>query len=179
MSRSQLFVLLGAALLLVAGVVLVLVLFVGPKKQLPSEPQNPFSGAVIPGGAGPARPSITVRTVTGDAVSVPDFRAGKQADQLPSGNVYTLYGPEYSNDESLFSLQYSEGSAEFLITLLQEPIGAARVEAERYLRGMLMLQDSELCRLNTLVGVMPYVNETFATYENLGLSFCPGAVPLP
>jgi hypothetical protein len=179
MKRHQLFIIVGIALLLVASAVLLVVVLSGNKNPQPSEPVNPFSGTILPGGSNASNPPLQVQTVSGDSVMVPDFRVGKQADELPSGNAYTLYGPLYSNDEVPFSLQYSEGSAEFLIVLLQEPIGAARLEAERYLRGMLMLQSEELCRLNAVVVVMPFINQTFATYENLGLSFCPGAVALP
>lgn len=177
MSKNTLFVALGVLLVLIAvGVSVVVVMRMQKTSTL--EPANPFGNSVLPGDSH-TKPAITVSTTAGEQVSVPDFRTGHEPDHTPAGTIYTIRAPEYSNTEMTFSLQYNEATSEFLVVLLQEPIGAARKEAEQYLKAMLMLQDTELCALNTTVVVMPSVNPAFATYENLGLSFCPGAVPLP
>jgi hypothetical protein len=177
MSGKKTIFIVVVALLLVVGVVAVLA-FAFMRPAAPGTPGNPFANTVLPGSQSTGA-QLQIRTVTGSLLSVPDFRKGHESYELPNGKYYAIYGPEYSPEGFRFTVTYSEPNSDFLITLIEEPIGAARLEAERYLRGMLMLTDEELCALNTAITVTPNVNEAYSQYENLGLSFCPRAVKLP
>lgn len=141
---------------------------------------NPFGGILNPGGSTTYIPkTMSIQTRSGEAVMVPNILSGHEPLDTPGGRFYNLYGPEYSTEGFNFSIQYSESDSQFLIILITEPIGAARLEAQTYLRTTLGLSDNELCSLNTIVSVTPDVSEVYSQYENLGLSFCPGAVKLP
>jgi hypothetical protein len=177
MSRQKTIVIVVTAALLVAGAVVVMA-FVLMRPVTPGAQSNPFGNTVLPGSQSMG-PHIQIRTVSGDLLTVPDFIKGHEAVELPNGKYYSVYGPEYSSEGFTFAITYSEPASEFLVTLIAEPIGSARLEAERYLRGMLMLTDEELCSLNIAVTVTPNINEAYSQYENLGLSFCPRAVQLP
>lgn len=145
-----------------------------------SQPFNPFGGMVNPGGSTTYIPkTMSVTTGRGEVLMVPNILSGHEPLDTPGGRFYSLYGPEYSTEGFAFSMQYSEMDSQFLIILIAEPIGAGRLEAEKYLRTLLALSDAELCTLNTIVTVTPDVSEVYSQYENLGLSFCPDAVKLP
>ncbi len=174
--QKTILIVVVAALLVVGATFALVVVFMRPTE--PGTPSNPFGNAVLPGSQSTGT-QTQVQTTKGIALNVPDFRKGHEPEVLPNGTYYAIYGPEYSPDGFAFTVSYSEPGSEFLITLIQEPIGAARLEAERYLRGMLMLTDEELCSLKIAVTVIPEINETYSAYENLGLSFCPRAVKLP
>jgi len=151
-----------------------------PSEGTTGQPLNPFAALVPPGSSTTYIPkTMSVAARSGESVMVPNIVSGKEPLDTPSGRFYNLYGPEYSTEGFTFSLQYSESDSQFLILLLSEPIGAARLEAERYLRTLLALPDSALCDLNTIVSVTPDVSEVYSQYENVGLSFCPAAVKLP
>jgi hypothetical protein len=77
-----------------------------------------------------------------------------------------------------FSVYYDSTAQSFIITLTEEPIGQARLDAEQFLLTTLGLTQSQMCSLNYLVGVTKYVSEQYAG-KNLGFSFCPGATVLP
>lgn len=177
MTKQQ-FVLIvgGVSVLALVGIVVVILYLM---RLAPSTvPNNPFGNSVLPGAVSTGK-YIPIRTSSGAVTSVPDFLQGHEAVELPNGKYYSVYGPEYSSEGFTFAITYSEPASEFLVTLIAEPIGSARLEAERYLRGMLMLTDEELCSLNIAITVTPNINEAYSQYENLGLSFCPRAVQLP
>lgn len=146
----------------------------------PGQPFSPSGGTQGPGGSVSQTPNTTsIRTRSGETISVPDILSGHEPQSMDGGRFYTLYGPEYSTEGFSFSLQYSEKDSQFLVLLQTEPIGTARIEAQKYLGALLKLPDSELCTLNTVVLVTPDVSEVYSQYENLGISFCPNAVKLP
>lgn len=179
MTKQQVILTVGVICLLavVAGIV-VAVLYGTRSSEAPTTPHDPFGNTILPGAVSTGE-QMRIRTTVGTEVSVPDFRKGHAPVELPNGTYYAIYGPEYSSEGFLFAVTYSEPNSEFLVTLIEEPIGASRLAAERYLRGMLMLTDDELCSLNIAVTVTPNINEAYSQYENLGLSFCPRAVKLP
>lgn len=118
----------------------------------------------------------------GGSVSVPDFTKGNEPISGFEGSYYDLVngsGPIYGNEGYSFEIQYDETNAEFLVVLIEEPLGESRREAEDFLRNKLSLKDEELCKLNIFVAVPLDVNEVYSQYPNLGLSFCPSGVPLP
>ena len=179
MTKQQLILIVGGvcALAVLIGMVIV-VLYFTRSNTVPSVPLDPFGNTVLPGGVSTVV-QIPIRTSSGAVVSVPNFLQGHEAMELPNGKYYSIYGPEYSSEGFTFAITYAEPASEFLVTLLSEPIGVARSEAERYLKGMLTLTEEELCGLNIAVTVTPNINEAYSQYENLGLSFCSRAVKLP
>ena len=77
-----------------------------------------------------------------------------------------------------YVIEYIASTHFFNISLLQEPIGQARAQAEAYLLEHLGISKDQLCMLNYMLSTPDSVNSTYSD-ENLGFSFCPGAVPLP
>ena len=64
------------------------------------------------------------------------------------------------------------------IGLAKKPLRVTRLKAEKALRTFFPLSDADLCSLNITV-VTPGKFDAKYGSENLGLSFCPGAVRLP
>lgn len=121
----------------------------------------------------------TLRTRGGESIEVRDFAAGLTPTSFNNGTYYTLYGPEFTAEGFAFSIQFNEADSEFLLVLLAEPLKDARSAAEVYLGNTLALSNAELCRLNVRVVVGPNVNDQYAAYGNLGMSFCADAITLP
>lgn len=123
---------------------------------------------------------ISFTTKSGKVVSVPDFTYGHPSVNIED-TTYTFgyvtqsldgveadarYGIVYGNDGSL------------IIGLLEEPLSASRSAAEAKLRELLPLPDTILCELPIQVAVPDTIESTY-TGQQLGLSFCPGAVSVP
>ena len=149
-------------------------------------PSN-FSSEVTPGG--PVGGSET--QVTGDrfdiaivgerTLTVRDFRKDEDVfiDNNTNPGFYTL-GPRQTEDptqDPAYLVGFQETDSFFLITLIEEPIGEGRRQAESYLLNKLGISQTDLCALHYLVSVPWWVNELY-TGKNLGFSFCPGAAPL-
>ena len=77
-----------------------------------------------------------------------------------------------------YLITYVGDSGYFIVSLLQEPIGAARKAAEADLMNQLGVSQDAMCNLNYMVAVPWSVNQVYSGM-NLGFSFCPGAVVLP
>lgn len=167
-------------LLLVVGLVSFGLYLFNTKKVTPAaQVENPFGNPATGGTSVSLENKMSIRTTGGGTLQIPNILKGHEPIVASNGRYYDLYGPEYSTEGFTFSVQYSESDSEFLISLINEPIGEARRDAEKYLRNTLMLTDAQLCELVTAVTVTPDVNESYSTYANLGLSFCPGSVKLP
>lgn len=123
----------------------------------------------------------------GESLVVPDFTEGAPVVQIGSDPADVQYDltpyPEYQEGMIYpthdFDIQFNERDSQFIVSLMTEPLGAARQAAEQRLRALLNVSDETLCTLNVVVGVPHGVHPQLATYQNLGLSFCPGALPLP
>lgn len=181
MKRQTLIIVVGGALAILGiGILAVVAVFLfAPKAPgTPTNPNNPFQ---LLGGSGDTTPVKTIQIMNrnGEVVVVPDVLSAHEPIEMPSGRFYTLYGPEYSTEGFTFSVQYSETDSLFLVNLVKEPIGSARHDGENYLRNLLDLTNDELCNLNVEVSVTSDVSEVYSSYQNLGLSFCADAVPLP
>lgn len=100
------------------------------------------------------------------------FLAGETGYCLEDGTC-----PKAGTDE--FSILFTEADQSFIIALAAEPLGEVRVRAEHYLMNALGATREELCSLNYAVGTTVSVNATYSEFENLGFSFCPGAIRLP
>jgi hypothetical protein len=105
-----------------------------------------------------------------------------KSDPDNSGQYFlgNALNPENStaSDTPPYVITYIAGTNSFSIALLQEPIGAARMEAEQYLMQHFSLTEGQMCALDYTVSTPAYVNSTYAG-TSLGFSFCPGAVQLP
>jgi hypothetical protein len=77
-----------------------------------------------------------------------------------------------------YVIEYIAATDFFSIALMQEPIGAARTQAEQYLMKHLGIAESEMCHLRYTVTTPAWVDTTYAN-TSLGFSFCAGATPLP
>ena len=126
----------------------------------------------------PAPGGVFVPATSGEPIKTNSFTEGAPVLEQPSGTYYYVtYNQNYEPLDPAYGIVYgSDGS--FAIGIFQEPLGASRRKAEDKLRSLLGVSDTELCRLTTTVMVPPSVNEAYAA-RNLGLSFCPGATPLP
>lgn len=181
MTKQTLIIVVGGALAILGiGILAVVAVFLFAPKT-PGAPTNPSDPFHLLGGSGDVTPVRTIQIMNknGEAVVIPDVLASHEPVDLPSGRFYTLYGPEYSTEGFTFSVQYSVADSLFLVNLIKEPIGAARHDGENYVRNLLKFTNEELCSLNIEVSVTPDVSEVYSQYQNLGLSFCANAVPLP
>lgn len=127
----------------------------------------------------PVRAQLSLALSDGRTVSVPDFTKENQPEWASATSGYQVAG----SATDTFLVTYIPTSdpqvqAQFLVTLFDEPFGANRRAAESALRARLELTDAELCKLDTLVATAPGMSDLYDT-QDLGLSFCPGAVPLP
>lgn len=159
-----------------------------PNQQGVQTPTLPNASSTDTGaGGGSAQPMVVSGKL--GPVTIPDFvHDGATAVDPQNPGTYYLAGspcvgasypgcPE-GVPETDFSIAYDERPQFFTITLLTEPIGKARTEAEQFLESKFGLTTSQLCTLNYYVGTTYYVNQQFSG-RNLGLSFCPNATVLP
>jgi len=143
--------------------------------------EDPFGGIVATSTPTPVAGMITIKNADGTTVAVPDFTRGRTPLESNSDTYYDLVheGPLFGDENYTFSVQYQSSNSHFLVSILKEPLGSSRTEAETFLRSTLVLPNDALCRLNLSVIVTTDVHPVYADKGDLGLSFCPGAVPLP
>jgi hypothetical protein len=190
MNRNSILMVVGAIVLLIVAAGILAFLFLRPENE-PAPPQNtggnPFGFSTT--GTEPST-GAAVRTIysrQGEPVSVPDFTEGKESQQIGASESdvqfdltpYPPYNPDVPYPTHAYDVQFNQANSEFVVTLNEEPLGSARRAAETFLRNILGLTDTEFCALNIVVGVPYSVNESLSYYQNLGLSFCPQAYPLP
>lgn len=180
MNRNQLIVISVVLLLLIGGAIAFFLLRETPVQGPDSS--NPFGGLSGDNPGGTPITNYDIVGADGEAYPVPDFRAGKDPIAGIDGNYYDLVhtgGPLFGDEGDRFYIQFDETNSSFTISLVTEPLGESRLLSEDFLRSTLKLSDSQLCKLKVNVGVPRELNQIYGSYENLGLSFCPGAVPLP
>ena len=114
----------------------------------------------------------TARLSAGGFVAVDDIVEYPGAEVLADG----VYQISDSLDE--YTIYYNQYSSVIFIHLYATPLGLMRQQAERKLKEILPLQDSEICEIDIAVTTNPFVDQEFSG-RNLGLTFCPNAVPLP
>lgn len=115
----------------------------------------------------------------GGAMTVNDFKHDPEtkADPNNAGQYYLAGGLAPAAGVTPYSIFFVDANQSFNITLLQEPIGDIRAQAESELVRRLGISKEQACLLNYYVGVPAGVNEIYAG-RNLGFSFCPGATQL-
>jgi hypothetical protein len=128
-----------------------------------------------------AKPVTVSNASGGNPIVVKDFEDQKGVVKNADGNqgYDILVGTtDPSAPTPPYEIDYSAKDQSFGITLNSEPLGTYRKEAEQDLMQRLGLTEVQMCNLNYYVGVANGVNDNYNA-ENLGFSFCPGAVQLP
>lgn len=178
---KRIYILLGGIVIIIIGIVVLML-----QKNAPLVPTgstttstNPLglpAGSVSVPATNPNESSGMLNLVLqdGTTVPVPDFT---KVDQSPTANAESGYRIAGSNTGDFQILYYPQNSG-ILISLLSEPLGPVRLAAENALRVTLGLSDSQLCGLTIDVRTTLSISATYSG-RDLGLSFCPGATPLP
>lgn len=158
----------------VIGVALFLVF--GKDTESPTPPSNGNEFPIDTNG-NPTQPAekFTIVLEDGSERQVPNFLSEQQPEVASAENGYQVAGDASTGD---YQILYFPSESYFLVSLFVEPLGAVRLSAERELRQKLGLSDADLCALHSEVTTSVHVNELYGG-KNLGLSFCPGSVPLP
>ncbi len=146
-----------------------------------SSTPTPSTTSVFPSsGVATSSTSITVTASNGTSIQTKDFLADPATAPDPVNNGYYYLG--YNNfggqTDVPYMIEYISSTKYFNIELLQEPLGSNRKSAETYLMEHLNITQQQMCNLNYTIGVPDSVNPVYSG-ENLGFSFCPGAVKLP
>lgn len=145
-----------------------------PSLEDPFAPPTSGDGNAT-GGGGEA--NIGIQKDDGTLVYIPDPTRMPQPEGYTPEQGYELGGSDSGSYQILFFTSGSENR--ILISLLAEPLGETRKNAEVELRSSLKLSDADICALSNLeVWTLPSVNETYSG-QDLGLSFCPGSILLP
>ncbi|HEX4104173.1 MAG TPA: hypothetical protein VHZ04_01695, partial [Candidatus Paceibacterota bacterium] len=112
------------------------------------------------------------------------FVIGTNQGQVPVNNFYE--NPDYVTtdnqtvvltENATYTIVYNVSDSSFIISLLSTPLPAARTAAESAFLQQLGITESDACKLNVDEGVPISVSDQYPG-EDLGLSFCPGAVGL-
>lgn len=77
-----------------------------------------------------------------------------------------------------YHIVYFSQDRYFVIALLQEPLGKARLDAEQFLQNTLGINKTAMCAMKYYLSTQADTNANYAG-KNLLFSFCPGATPLP
>ncbi len=133
--------------------------------------------------------TVSVGTQDGTGVVVKDFihNGVTVQDAANQGNYYLAGTVGYCNADGTcpsgaasneYSVVYFSQDKSFIVNLIKEPIGRARLDAEQFLMTQLGLTQTQMCNLKYQVLTTSSVNALYAG-QNLGFSFCPGATKLP
>ena len=122
----------------------------------------------------------------GTSIATRDFLRDPATVGDPANPGYYYLGYHQSMDpadatataDPPYVIGYVATTHHFNIGLYREPIGQVRKEAEQYFLKALGISQEAACVLKYMVSVPEDVNVVYAS-QNLGFSFCPGAVKLP
>lgn len=154
----------------------------GGATQTPATSGNSTNLPNVPAAGTNTTPSNTfsVTGADGSKVAVKDFTkdpATASTANIP-GHYYIASGLNPGANNATYSIFYVDKDQSFTVTLLAEPTGQARQQAEQDLMKKLNISQGDMCRLNYTVLVPYSVNQAYSG-TNLGFSFCPGATQLP
>lgn len=107
-----------------------------------------------------------------------NFLSNPELHQDPNNSGYYFVGYQPSDATAPYLIKYIAETHYFTVAVAQEPIGENRRRAEQYLAQLLGATHEQMCSLNYAVYVSNTINSQYSG-ENLGFSFCPGAVKLP
>lgn len=120
----------------------------------------------------PSSNSVTSTTTTQNNLMNSDMHAD------PNNPGYYYIGNQPSDESAPFLIRYIAETHNYTIAITQEPIGVNRKKAEQYLMQKLGATQEQMCSLDYAVYISNDANSQYSG-ENLGFSFCPGAVQLP
>lgn len=135
-------------------------------------------GSFFPIGGQSDSPLI-ISAYDGSKITMKDFL--KDPEVLADPNVpgqYVIAGGIYPEPTTPFHIFYQQTDDYFGITLYGEPLSQSRVHAEDLLMEKLDIGKEDMCKLSYVVAPGPGVGEVYQG-QNLGFSFCQGAVILP
>lgn len=137
-------------------------------------------GAPAPGVQGGGQGTATISVASaGGKISVQDFTQTSVKDTVNPGYSYLSGGSTQGVvKDTPYAITYIAAQQSFTITLLKEPLGMVRQQAEQDLMHQLGITQDQMCQLNYIV-LEPYDLNPLYAGKNLGFSFCPGAVQLP
>ena len=136
-----------------------------------------FASFSQPSSAGGARTLALVRQ-NGTAVMVPDFTTTNQPSWASAEAGYQVAGSNTGPFQIIYTPPQRGGWSYINIVLTAQPLSTDRTAAEKILRVKLGLSKKEMCTLDIQVHANPGMAPAYAG-RNLGLSYCPHAVPLP
>ena len=162
-----------------------------PSQSYSNNYNNNSSVTTQPGSQTPVvtKSKFTVLAQGGVRITVKDFlNNGETATDMVNPGTYYLAGSigyclangtcpsGYKSDE--FLVTFNTNTQSFNISLLKEPLSTARQDVEKFLIDRLGASQEQMCALTYYVRTSESVNPVFAG-QNLGFSFCPGAIKLP
>ena len=134
-----------------------------------------------------AYPSLSDTSST-DSTSAGAFSLNDPAvtkDPINKGYYFIGYHPQIAGYPDAtatanppYLIIYIAATDYYTIALLQEPLKQTREQAEQYLIEKTGYSHGAMCHLRYMVSVPNSVSQIYAG-QNLGWSFCPGAVQLP
>ena len=185
---------IGVVLCLGIGMVVVFAILtksLGTPTPVGTTPSNQNTGstgvvATVPSGStGTQQPTVSLPTADGAEIQAKDIKKDTVVGKYPTPGYYYIgfHAPvsgvvdPTATENPPYLILYIEASHYFNIELLEEPIADTRVAAEQYLLQHLGITESDMCRLSYMVSVPNRINTIYAG-QNLGFSFCIGAVAL-
>jgi hypothetical protein len=169
MTTRTILIIVGLALTVCAIIGLWLWLTPAPTQELPPPVTLPVVSSTTP----VRTESNSTQAAINALLTAPDTTRLGDNDYL-----LTPAGPTPGKQEE-YQITYHAPSRTFVISLLQEPLGATRHAGEQRLLSLLGIGAEEACAtLNVNVTVPFSVNEQYAG-RNLRMSFCAGETELP
>jgi hypothetical protein len=177
--------LIGATILVVSLALIIGVLQVLPNNE--AQPTTPTGDAgVVP--YFPPGEDVPMAIVTGDTLQLPldgtevsarNFLRDNDVskDQVNFGFYYLGTSDISQLGDQAFTIQYIAQTGHFTLSLLREPLGPVRIQAENALVARLGLPKEQLCGLKYTVAVPGFVSAA-ASDIDYRFSFCPDAIPL-
>ncbi len=116
----------------------------------------------------------------GSTIQLPEFITQNEKTTKLTPETFREIAGGNNLNFSISYLPYNKENSQiqFTVILNKLPLSKSRVEAENALRTKLGLSNEELCKLDLSVYVFGWINKDLAG-QNLGLSFCDGAMDLP
>lgn len=120
-----------------------------------------------------AEPTL-LPTRTGELLEVSNPR---EFGTALGSNTYELTSEDMPQLDKSYNISYFGNDESFNISLLEEPLGEVRRQAEQELAMRLGVAVEDLCRLKVRVGTALVTNQ-FVSGRDLGVSVCPGSVQI-
>jgi hypothetical protein len=170
--------------LLIAIIILVVVLVVVALIFFRGNAPTGSTGTGAPTSTGGGLPTVSPGATPATAPTGATFVIGTPQGSVTVNNFYKSAAYVTQDRQtvvleqtSTYSIVYNTSDSGFIISLLSTPLPAARTAAETAFLQNLGISQQGACKLTVQEGVPINVSDQYPG-ENLGLSFCPGAVNL-